>query len=607
MQRLLILFFYLCYVSGIFAQDFDRQQTYVLDSVVLTDLKSPKKFRSYSVYVLKDSLSSTQSIVSLLQKHTAVFIKEYGKGMLSSLLLRGTNASHTQVVWNGIAVNSILNGQTDLNTFSPSGFDEMFLKKGGSSVAYGSGAIGGIVVFNDRIFFKKNFQLLNQIKIGSFKTAVNAFKILNVNARIYTKFNFQIQKSQNDYPYIGYQNKNENAVYQNTDLNFTAGYKTGKDQMLYFKSKFSYQDRETPGTLYMPQDAKLLTQNQYLLSGWQTKFKTAKITTEVAYLFEKYNYFFNKNSDVNSQSLSRSLIVKNQINWLVNKKSSLLISNEWSRQEGKGDNINQHLRQNYALYAVWYQNLKRFEYHLKLRKDFNPDTKIPLTGAIELLYSINQTHQLRFNTSKNFRLPTFNDLYWQPGGNPDLKPEESSSFEVGYDWRKKNFKFHLTGFYIDTNNLIKWVPGSNQLWQPENFEKVVYKGFESSFYQHINIGNHFIINNHLDVTWQQAINQNKNKQVPFTPQLLGLDELQLKYKSYALTYRYQYQGKIYTTTTNTNFLPSYHLHGVSLDFQYNEHLSTRFNINNLLNTYYENVPTRPQPGRYYEFILNFKI
>ena len=37
----------------------------------------------------------------------------------------------------------------------------------------------------------------------------------------------------------------------------------------------------------------------------------------------------------------------------------------------------------------------------------------------------------RVNFSRNFRAPTLNERYWQPGGNPDLEPEESYNIEAG--------------------------------------------------------------------------------------------------------------------------------------------------------------------------------
>ena len=35
--------------------------------------------------------------------------------------------------------------------------------------------------------------------------------------------------------------------------------------------------------------------------------------------------------------------------------------------------------------------------------------------------------KLKGSTAYNYRFPSMNDLYWRPGGNPDVKPEEGPS------------------------------------------------------------------------------------------------------------------------------------------------------------------------------------
>ncbi len=589
----------------VFGQDL-HERKYILDSVFVNCLSNKKLFKAYQIKPLPDSTSNVLSLTQLLKQNTAVFVKEYGNAMLASIALRGTSATHTQIVWNGIPVNSILNGQTDLNSFSPGGFDEIFIKEGGSSVSFGSGAIGGVIFLIDKISFTKKFHLSNHTKIGSFKTGLNRFKIISSNHKTYTKFSFQTQKSKNNYPYPGYNLKNENASYQGWDFSFINGIKLQQHQ-LYLKSKFSKLKRETSRTVYMPQNAELFTANNNLSGGWLWQSKHFTSHTIVAYLNEEYKYFFNKNLPANSHSNGQSILAKNILTFGLYKPYNIVIGNEISKQSGNGDNIGKHIRNNYAAFLIWTQHLNNFYYNFKLRKDYNNMVKIPLTGALEMNYNFHNYHQLRFNISKNFRLPTFNDLFWTPGGNQQLQPETSYSTDAGYDFNHKNFEVHITFFYIDNQNLIKWIPGDNQIWYPENFESVRYSGTELTINKTLIINDKWRISNQININYNRAVNCKNLKLLPYTPQLTGLNLFNLSYKSLSLSYRYNYQGKIYTTTTNTKYLPAYQLHSLSLSHNFGQHINIQFNIHNLLNTYYENVPSRPQPGRYYEFILNFKI
>ena len=38
--------------------------------------------------------------------------------------------------------------------------------------------------------------------------------------------------------------------------------------------------------------------------------------------------------------------------------------------------------------------------------------------------------KLKGSTAYNYRFPSMNDLYWRPGGNPDVKPEEGYSYDA---------------------------------------------------------------------------------------------------------------------------------------------------------------------------------
>ncbi len=606
MYKVVIFIFFIGIFSSITAQT-KIKSLYVLDSIHITALTSKKWHKAYHLITLKDTLLTTSTLTDLLFNKTAVFYKEYGRGMIAGISLRGTGTSHTQIVWNGISGNSVLNGQTDLNTFSPAGFETIYIKKGGSSVSFGSGAIGGVLVFEDRIKFDQKFNLQNQSKLGSFETLVNTLRVENSTQQLYFKFKGQFQKSKNDYPYPGYNVKNENGAYQGIDYGVIAGYKINTYQQWYFKSKISNWDRETSRTLYMPENARLKTANQYLLTGWKYKKDLFSTKFDVAWLYESFSYYNNKYLEAHTDSNSKRLLLKNVTLWQLPHQNKILLGNEWQAQIGEGDYIKRHTRHNYAVFFIWSKNNARWLTQLKLRKDFNSVQTGPLTGAAEWVYKLSNTHKIRANVSHNFRLPTFNDLYWQPGGNPDLNPEDSYAGEIGYDIFFPHFKINTTLFYIHTSNLIKWVPVSGDFWQPQNFETVTSQGVETTISVFTTLFKNWTLEDELSLNYHKVLNNETQKLLPFTPQLLGNNNLRFSYRKCQLAYHFHYQGKIYTTTTNTKYLPSYQLHDLSLAFRLNTHWQSTLSLKNIFNTYYETIPSRPLPGRSYEITLNFKL
>ena len=81
-----------------------------------------------------DSLTKEQyslgTMSDLLATHSSVNVRDYGPGNISTVSMRGTGASHTQVQWNGINLNSPLTGQADFSLI-PVGFAENIVVKAG--------------------------------------------------------------------------------------------------------------------------------------------------------------------------------------------------------------------------------------------------------------------------------------------------------------------------------------------------------------------------------------------------------------------------------------------------------------------------------------------
>ncbi len=90
---------------------------------------------------------------------------------------------------------------------------------------------------------------------------------------------------------------------------------------------------------------------------------------------------------------------------------------------------------------------------------------------------------MHFSGSTGFRRPTLNDLYWPEDnfarGNPDLRSETSLEFESGISLGGlDHFRFSGTGFYAETEDLIRWEPGAGGKWSPVNISRALRKGIE---------------------------------------------------------------------------------------------------------------------------------
>ena len=174
-----------------------------LKEVIVSDRTLYSGNKSQSIQVLNDSVinKNKTSLSSLLNYNSVLYFKEYGRGMLSTVSFRGTTASQTAVIWNGINVNSQLNGSADFNTFTAPDFNTISIKAGGGSVSYGSGAIGGTIHLNNNLVFKDKFENELRLDYGSFNTIGVNYKMNLSNKKWSTQVGFSRNSSDNDYVY----------------------------------------------------------------------------------------------------------------------------------------------------------------------------------------------------------------------------------------------------------------------------------------------------------------------------------------------------------------------------------------------------------------------
>jgi vitamin B12 transporter len=97
---------------------------------------------------------------------------------------------------------------------------------------------------------------------------------------------------------------------------------------------------------------------------------------------------------------------------------------------------------------------------LSARYDENSDFDNALTGRLALSYAVTDTTRIRSSLGTGQKAPTFIERFgFYPGqfiGNPDLKPETSTSFDAGIDqqWFDGGLAVQLTWFHQDLNDEI---------------------------------------------------------------------------------------------------------------------------------------------------------
>ncbi|CAM4005618.1 MULTISPECIES: TonB-dependent receptor plug domain-containing protein [Flavobacterium] len=602
---LLVAFFY---ASIVFCQN---DSIVKLKEVVLIDTKLKAFSLTHSIVKLSDSViqRNPTSLTELLRNNTTIYFKEYGKGMTSSASFRGTTSQQTAVLWNGININSQFNGQTDFNTINSFDFNSIAVRAGGGSVAYGSGAIGGTIHLNSYLDFEDKFSNTVRLNYGSYATKGIHYKLNLGSDKISANINFSRNQSENDYEYLGYNKKNENGSYENTSFNTLFGYKINNKNTIKFATHLFDGEKFFSGTIASPSRSKYEDYNARNLLEWKYEGKSFISSSQVAYLTEKYKYFENKESDLFSYGEVKSLILKYDFFYKISDKIKINPIISHTQNTGIGTNVSKTKRNISSLSLLFKHSLlKKVNYEIGFRKEITSNYESPLLYSIGVKYSPFKFYNVKANFSKNFRIPTFNDLYWEGSGNTDLNPEHSLQYEINNIFNYKDFEVRLTGFKTDLKDMLRWVPNEFGIWRPENTDLVNIYGFEANLNWKRKIQN-IRIDLNGNYAYTKSTNEITEKQLIYVPYHKFTSSLAVNVASFSLNYQYVFNGEVFTSSDNFYKLKEYGISNLSIDYTLKTKIKTAltFQVFNVENKPYQNLLSRPMPGRNYtmNLTLNF--
>lgn len=608
----------LCFLLG-FQLVTAQNDTIQLEESNLSERKVIRTSQTQNVIALSDSVlkRSQPSLTSLLNFNTPIYFKENGAGMVASPSFRGTTASQTVVLWNGININSQTTGQTDFNTVNIRGFDKINVKGGGGNVADVNNSVGGSIELINEINFKDEFTNELFAKYGSFNTFG-----ANLDSKFSTdQFSFKIGlarfSSDNDFefPENGYGLENNvNGQFYNNNASLALGYKINPKNTFKFYGNIFQAKRNLAVVTPYATKSRYEDYNTWSLVDWESRFGKFDSDLKLAYLTERYRFFENITNDNLDLGEVNTINAKYNLNYHFSNQFQLSAVLDYIRNEGfSGEEMGIQQRDLGSLsLSAKHQIHPKFYYELSIRQELTETYGNPLLYSLGGKWNATNFYRIKFNASKNFRVPTYNDLYTPVVGNLDLLPESSYQAEITNEFHNKIFTFSVTAYYNWIENLIRWVPNSGILggifWKPENVEDVNMYGIESILTAKKSFGNHHFS---LNGTYGYTISndQNLDKQLIYVPFHKATASLGYGWNGFSLYYQFLFNGKVYTTSQNEaeHQLPHYFVCNLGLDYEFIKKYKIGFEILNLMDYEYEAVEARPMPGRNFHFFINIKI
>lgn len=617
--------------------------------------------------ILHDNISL--SVADILSKNSTLFVKSYGRATEATAEFRGTSPSHTQVTWNGMKINSPMLGTLDFSTIPAYFIDETNLYHGASSISITGGGLGGAVEMITKPITSEGLHAQYVQGIGSFDTYDQFLRLTYKRDRWSASTRIVYSTSDNRYTYTNYdkkvdvrdeqgniiesyhpEEKNKSGYFDDVHALQEVHYNAGNGNRLGLNVWYTHSKRGLPflSVDYKDDsDFKNEQNNDALRSvlSWQSIHEGWTLSTKAGYIYNQmaYDYFTTRQNATNnitkSNSYTNTAFLSASHDWNISENLMLTsgFSTYYNHVKSR-DKSPFHIGDNF--------NLGRWDTDVNLQLRWRPINALSLSGIIreevhgndwvapipaafaDIIIYKPWNLVLKASIAQNYRYPSMDDLYFQPGGNPNLNPEKGFTYDMGIEFAIKQKRYTLKGnvsaFDSHIKDWILWTPNPKGFWEPSNVKKVHNYGIEAT------IGGEAMMAKDLKLTAQAnyAYTPSKNigedmnsndasygKQLCYVPKHSSNLNARLQWRSWTMGCQWCYYSERFTTTSNevsyiTGELKPYYMTDCSLEKAFtlnNLNASVKGVVNNVFNSEYVTVLSHPMPRRNYEIYLTIKL
>ena len=619
--------------------------------------------------ILKENIAL--SMADILTFNSSIFVKSYGRATLSTVSFRGTSPSHTQVTWNGMRINNPMLGMTDFSMIPSYFIDDASLLHGTSSVNETGGGLGGAVKMSTTPAQNEGFGLQYIQGVGSFKTFDEFLRLTYGNNHWQVSTRAVLSTSPNDYKYRNHDKKeniydeemnivdqyypierNRSGSYRDFHLLQEVYYNTGRGDRLGLNAWYINSNRELPmlTTDYgeeMDFDNRQREQTFRGILSWDHLRSNWKVAAKAGYIYTWMAYDYKR--DVGNGIMAHMTRSRSKINTIYGQaEGEYYIGKKWLftasvsahqhivesqdkniiLQEGNKGIVG-YYRARFELSgsaSIKWRPIERLGFSAVIREELCGKEWTPIIPAFFVDGVLSKAGNItaKASISRNFRFPTLNDLYFLPGGNPNLRKESGWSYDAGVSFavgKAGIYSLRGSASWFDSyvHDWILWLPTTKGFFSPKNIKDVHAYGVELQANLDVALSKEWALSLDGTYSWTPSINhgepisaadQSIGKQLPYVPKHSSTITGRISWRKWSFLYKWCYYSERFTMSSNdislTGKLPNYFMSNISLEkilsFRWAD-LSLKGTINNLFNEEYLSVLSRPMPGINFEFFV----
>jgi len=552
-------------------------------------------------------------------------------GTAALMRIHGTAPDHTNLLWNGISLQSVSLGMADFSMVPASFFDGVSVQ----SISRQEGAIqsgfGGDVSLLHTANQQVGWSIAASSEMNSMHNQFYSAKVLFRKRGWYSDTRIVHQFLRNDFSYNDtYRIDHPEIIQTRND-----GTSSGVMQRVHYARK---QNQWKAEGWYLKRDmqipASMGSYNARLKDQFDEQFRgmvSHQFTSSAGDLQWHNSAAWLRDSQIYSdrtQSAGTSIFssTEGQQIQLVTRVIQRFnahwqgdLSAQFQQLEVRYDN----LRRKSVMAPVALMRLKRsgtlHAVTAELREEWRTNRAPVFSGRLMWNGTLSgwKGFLSEFELARKVRIPDFNELYWTPGGNPNLRCEESIGVKgaVSFGEKESTHSLRIEGYYNQITDWIQWIPGTDGVWSPQNFKEVHTTGVESSWRQSYKWrGVQWIHSTRYE--WNRTRGFNREERNPaqsfvmvYSPEHRLRSALDAVAGNWTFSFAWRFQSMRFTDEANDlrMALDPFHVCDVSVYRQikmnsWSGDLGIR--ADNLLNHQYELVRTYAIPGRVIHAVLS---
>ena len=407
-------------------------------------------------------------ILDVLRQTPGLSIAQSGTfGKTASVFLRGAASNQTLVLLDGVRANSPSDGRFDFGTVPIENIERIEILRGPQGALYGADAIGGVINLITRRG-RGPLQTGGAIEYGSQNTNKQVVSVrgsLDKDNR--TGLSFSASRldtngffANDDFRSLNASLRLDRELNSNSQLSLIGRIEDGKggtpgQRFLGFDPNARSEPRLLNGTLQYTNTA---------LNGTRVS-RRDRVSLGITHRTLNFNDPINPGAEFPSftnSDLRDQVLVGDAQTTFERGPHAISLGGELRRESARGDSDSTFGPTNFdqatTTSAVWLQDeYKRGALSLvpAVRYEDNSQYGGDLNGRLAAAYALRDGGRLKASVATGFRAPSINELYFPNFGNPNLNPEQSTGYEIGYERpTTRDGRVELTAFTTRYRDLI---------------------------------------------------------------------------------------------------------------------------------------------------------